>query len=132
MNTCPICGRPMPPLNRDGEPRRYCGRECSIRGEGKPKVRDMYLEEVQHFDSLGMAPSAILSALNVTAANLARALTREGRPDLARPYHLIVNRSRAKACLDCGKVRSSRYDRCWTCARQHRANLERTATRSAA
>ena len=83
--TCPVCRQPMTPTNRRGEPRKVCSRTCASI-VGRPKVRGVYAEEVEDMRAYGTSPASILAALDVTAANLTRALYREGRPDLAHQF----------------------------------------------
>lgn len=59
------------------------------------RVRDYYAEEVEFLRSLGSSDAEITRALGVTPRNLARALYRVGRPDLARPFGRIEKRERA-------------------------------------
>ena len=98
--TCPVCGQNMPPLNRDGQPRTYCGRVCSRKGEGKPKVRDMYADEAEHLLSFGTPVATVCKALGVAPGALARAMRRERRPELACPferYERTLRREQARA-----------------------------------
>lgn len=87
MKTCPGCGNQMPELTQHGNPRKYCTQGCAARHtRARQKKRDMYADEVEHLTSLGMSPHAIAKALDTTPSNLARALYREGRNDLAHPF----------------------------------------------
>jgi hypothetical protein len=99
--TC-ACGSPMTAKNAHGGERQYCSRDCALAHIGKAKVRDLYVEEVEHLTRCGSSPRQILAALGVGAEALARGLTREGRRDLARPFWRVrheerVARARAAA-----------------------------------
>jgi hypothetical protein len=50
------------------------------------KVRDYYAAEVEHLLGYGIQPADIAQRLGINGASLARALHRERRNDLARPF----------------------------------------------
>jgi uncharacterized paraquat-inducible protein A len=85
-------------------------------GHSTAKIRDYYLEEVTFLRSCGVSDAEILTRLNVSPTALAKALEREGRQDLARPFWAIRRRLMAGVCADCGDTTSHpSYTRCVRC-----------------
>ena len=81
------------------------------------KIRDYYVEEVEHLLSFGVSPDQICSKLSVQPASLARALHREGRHDLASPIERLRPPRRERGtCATCGAQTSEkRRTRCYPC-----------------
>lgn len=90
------------------------------------KIRDYYLEEVVFLKSCGTSDNQILTRLNVTPTALAKALEREGRQDLARPFWAIRRRMMAGVCSECGATTSHpSYTRCKPCGHVARVETRR-------
>lgn len=81
------------------------------------KVRDYYAEEVEHLTSFGLHPEATAARIGVSVQTLARALYREQRPDLARPFERLHNqeRARGRVCACGNRIGSHRAFRCHPC-----------------
>jgi IS30 family transposase len=76
---------------------------CALMAE---KIRHNYVEDVEWFKDGGMEAAEIAVRLGKKPGTLARALYREGRPDLAAPFNALSWASRqrqpdAKLCAPC-------------------------------
>lgn len=89
--TCPTCHQPMPEFNAKGQTRKFCSAACSHR----TAKRDMYADEVEFLLDGGTSPDRVLASLGLKPANLARALRRANRPDLALPFDRLAKRRTA-------------------------------------
>lgn len=82
------------------------------------KVRDYYAAETQRLLEAGTAPAAITARLGILPGSLGRALAREGRHDLARPFwrEAESTRRRTPGSCSCGATTARKSStRCHAC-----------------
>lgn len=71
-----------------------------------PKVRHLYVEDVEWLLAFGMSPEDIAARLTVSLEALARAMYREERYDLASPFNRVVMARRKAARREARRVAS--------------------------